>query len=221
MEEDERLLVFARSPEKGRVKTRLARATGEEMAVELYRCFVGDTLALCRKAGYRPSIFFQPPEAREVMAGWLGSDFAYEPQEGDSLGDKMYHAFRRAFRTCRRAVLIGTDVPDLPPAVLREAFHDLWKHDAVIGPALDGGYYLIGLCRNSLSPVLFDGLPWGGAAVLDMTKRLLEERNLTFTLLPRWRDIDRYDDLRSLFERLKGLPPGALLTIDYLRARGW
>ncbi len=221
MDDDERLLIFAKFPKKGRVKTRLGLKVGEETAVELYRRFAVDTLALARKAGYAPSIFFHPPEAREAMIAWLGGGFAYEPQEGNSLGDRMYAAFRRAFRDCRRAVLMGTDTPDLPPGVVEEAFRSLKTSDAVIGPAFDGGYYLIGLSSDSLLPDLFGGLPWGSSRVFDLTSRILEEHGLTFSLLPRWRDIDEYDDLKAFFDRWKDAPQGTLATIDYLRDYRW
>ncbi len=221
MQGDERLLVFAKFPGKGMVKTRLARRTGEETAVELYRCFVGDAIALSRKAGYAPSIFFHPPEAREAMIEWLGRDLAYEPQEGNSLGERMYAAFRSAFRACRRAVLIGTDTPDLPPSLVEDAFRSLRTHDAVIGPAFDGGYYLIGLSSGCLVPDLFQGLPWGTAPVFELTRHIFEEHGLDFHLLRRWGDIDDYDDLAAFFDRWKGLPRGVLATIDYLREHRW
>ncbi len=221
MQDDERLLIFAKFPEKGMVKTRLAHKTGEETAVELYRCFVRDAIALSRKAGYAPSIFFHPPKAREAMIEWLGGDLAYEAQEGNSLGERMYTAFRSAFRNYRRAVLIGTDTPDLPPSLVEEAFRSLKTHDAVIGPAFDGGYYLIGLSSDSLSPDLFQGLPWGSALVFDLTRHIFEEHGLLFHLLPRWGDIDDYDDLAAFFDRWKNLPQGVLATIDYLRGHRW
>ena len=219
MDNDERLLIFAKFPEKGAVKTRLGRKTGEETALDLYRCFVRDVIALSRKAGYAPLIFFHPPDAREAMMEWLGGCLAYEAQEGDSLGERMYAAFRRAFRGCRRAVLIGADVPDLPPALVQEAFHSLETHGAVIGPAFDGGYYLIGFSSDRLLPDIFRDLPWGSPLVFELTRSILEERGITLHLLPRWRDIDEYDDLAVFFDRWKDLPQGVLATVDYLRAQ--
>jgi glycosyltransferase A (GT-A) superfamily protein (DUF2064 family) len=133
----------------------------------------------------------------------------------------MYAAFRRAFLHCRRAVLIGTDTPDLPRSLLEKAFSSLKTHDAVIGPALDGGYYLIGLSSDSLLPDLFQGLPWGSALVFELTRHVLEEHGLEFHVLPRWRDIDEYEDLAAFFDRWKDLPQGVLATIDYLRDHRW
>ncbi len=221
MDDDERLLIFAKFPEKGMVKTRLGRSIGEESVVGLSRCFVRDAIALSQKAGYAPVLFFHPPEARDAMIEWLGDGLVYEPQEGDSLGERMYAAFRKAFRDRRRAVLIGTDTPDLPPALIEEAFRSLKTNDAVIGPACDGGYYLIGLSSESLLPDLFRGLPWGSARVFELTRRIFEEHGLNLCLLPQWRDIDGYDDLAAFFDRWKDLPPGVLASIDYLRDHGW
>lgn len=155
------------------------------------------------------------------MRAWLGPDLAYEPQRGRDLGERMYGAFQRAFLECRRAVLVGSDTPDLPPALVREAFHGLEGHDAVLGPAFDGGYYLIGLTRAGLLPALFQGIAWGSALVFERTRQLLEEKGLSFHLLPPWGDIDEYEDLASLLDRRKDLPPGKLATIDYLRGRSW
>ena len=219
--EADRLIVFVKYPGRGAVKTRLARRIGRETAVEVYRCFVADTVAMAREAGFRPWVFFHPRAARRAMIEWLGPDLAYEPQKGRDLGERMCGAFQRAFRECRRAVLVGSDTPDLPPAVVREAFHGLERHDAVLGPAFDGGYYLIGLTSAGLLPALFQGLAWGGALVFERTRQLLEEKGLSFHLLPPWGDIDEYEDLASLLDRRKDLPPGRLATIDYLRGRSW
>jgi hypothetical protein len=212
-------LVFVKYPLRGAVKTRLARTIGQETAVEVYRCLVADTLTLAREAGFRPWVFFHPGAARRAMIEWLGPDLAYEPQRGRDLGERMYGAFQRAFRECCRAVLVGSDTPDLPPALVQEAFHSLEGHDAVLGPAFDGGYYLIGLTPTSLLPALFQGLAWGSALVLERTRQLVEEKGLSFHLLPPWGDIDEYEDLMSLLDRHRDLPPGRLATVDYLRGR--
>jgi rSAM/selenodomain-associated transferase 1 len=221
MDDEEGLIIFAKFPEKGTVKTRLGRWVGEETALELYRCFVRDEIALSRKAGYAPVVFFHPPEAQDAMIEWLGRELVYEAQEGDSLGERMHAAFRRVFQGRRRAVLIGTDTPDLPPALIKEAFRSLKTGDAVIGPAFDGGYYLIGLSSDNFLPDLFRGLPWGGAFVFELTRRIFEEHGIKLSVLPRWRDIDEYDDLAAFVDRWKELPPGVLATIDYLRDHGW
>ncbi len=217
MDSADQLLIFAKFPKIGTVKTRLGKAIGQESAAALYRCFVEDTLAMSRRAGYRPVVFFEPRYARDDMTEWLGVELSYEPQQGDDLGQRMYAAFQKAFTGCERAVLIGTDIPDLRPAVVREAFEGLNSHDAVIGPACDGGYYLIGFSSRSLLPAAFGALPWGTANVFEITLRILKENGLHVHRLPEWPDVDDYDDLKALFDQHRDLPRGRLATIDYLK----
>lgn len=213
----DQLLVFVKFPEIGKVKTRLARKTGEENALALYRCFVEDTLAVSLHAGYRPMVFFEPGEARKDMIEWLGTDLVYEAQQGDHLGERMCAAFRKAFSGCERAVLIGTDIPDLSPSLLHEAFGSLETHDTVIGPACDGGYYLIGFRSGCLPPDVFGPLPWGSSRVFQRTMGILNDKGLRVHRLPEWPDIDDYDDLEALFNLHRNVPRGSLATIDYLR----
>jgi uncharacterized protein len=212
-----RLLLFVRLPEKGRVKTRLARAIGEETALALYRCLVADSLSLARRAGYPTSVFFHPKApSREVSLG-LGSEFPCLPQMGHDLGERMRAAFRTAFLDSREAVLMGSDIPDLPVPFLGEAFESLRQHEAVIGPALDGGYYLIGFSSGTLPPAPFSGMEWGGPSVFRSTLNILKGNGLRVHVLPAWRDVDEYADLKALFDAHRDLPDGTLATIDFLR----
>jgi uncharacterized protein len=211
------LLIFVRAPEAGKVKTRLARRLGGDTALALYCCFVADTLALARNAGYRSVICYHPPEARDHVVEWLHGELSFEPQKGDDIGERMYEALEGASYECDRAVLIGSDTPDLAPAILREAFTRLADHDAVIGPASDGGYYLIGFSSGRLIRAPFQALPWGGERVFQATMRILKQEGLKVHLLPAWTDIDEYADLQTLLELRKDVPRGTLATIDYLR----
>jgi hypothetical protein len=217
---DERLIVFVRSPEKGHVKTRLAKRIGGEAATVLYRACVSDIMAATGKAGYPPHVFFYPPEAGAAIAAWLGDRAAsLTPQEGTDLGHRMWAALRKTLTGCERAVLIGSDCPDLPTALLKEAFDGLAAHDAVIGPSTDGGYYIIGFRAGALAGAPFEGIAWGGPAVFDATMAALEKDGRSVHVLPAWRDIDVYEDLLAFLERNKALPPGALSTVDVLRER--
>ncbi|OPY68788.1 MAG: 2-phospho-L-lactate guanylyltransferase [Syntrophorhabdaceae bacterium PtaU1.Bin034] len=216
---ENRLIVFVRSPVKGEVKTRLAKTIGDEATLALYRCFVSDTLATIRLAGYPAVAFFYPPEAFEAVRDWLGNDITCVPQEGGDLGERMLAAFRKAFVGCSRAVLVGSDCPDLPPGLLHEAFNGLKTHDAVIGPAGDGGYYLIGFNSAGFLEAPFGGIEWGGPKVFEDTVAILRENGVDVRMLPPWNDIDEYDDLRALYDRQNSLPPGRLSTMDFLRNR--
>jgi len=216
---EQRLLVFVRLPEIGKVKTRLARTMGDEAALALYRCFVADTLALARQSAYPFTVCFHPPEAHRAVTEWLGTDASYMPQTGGDVGERMYAAFCTALSDARRVVLIGSDIPGLPPEMLHEAFASLDAHDAVIGPASDGGYYLIGFTAASILPASFSGIAWGSPAVFRSTMDILHEHDVDVHVLPPWNDVDEYGDLESFFASRKDLPVGALYTVDFLRAR--
>ncbi len=215
--DDQRLLVFVKFPEKGKVKTRLARAIGDEAALALYKCFVADTLALSRRAAYPTTVCFHPAEAGSAVAGWLGTDVSCMAQKGRDLGERMYGAFCAALSAARRVVLVGSDCPGLPQDVLLEAFAGLETHDVVIGPATDGGYYLIGFTSHAILPAPFRGIDWGGATVFQSTLDALREHNLDVHVLPPWNDLDEHEDLKSFYASRKDLPPGALRTVDFLR----
>jgi len=214
---EQRLLIFVRFPEIGKVKTRLARTIGDEAALALYRCFVSDTLALARRAAYPFTVCFHPPEAHGTVAEWVGTDASCMPQTGRDLGERMYAAFCAALSHAHRAVLIGSDSPGLPPEMLHEAFAGLETHDAVIGPASDGGYYLIGFTSAVILPAPFAGIRWGGPAVFRSTMDILHEHGVNVHVLPPWNDVDDYGDLESFFASRKDLPAGAHCTIDFLR----
>jgi uncharacterized protein len=217
---DERLLVFVKVPIQGTVKTRLATAIGAETAARLYRCFVSDTLTGVRRAGYPLLVFFHPPEADRAVDAWLGEGLTCLPQRGGDLGERMFAAFQEAFRWCSRAVLVGADCPDLPDEILHEAFACLNTHDAVLGPARDGGYYLIGFSSSGgMREEIFQGIEWGSSGVHEATMAAMRMHRIHFHILPLWRDVDDYDDLKALYDRQKHRPAGDLATVDFLRDR--
>jgi uncharacterized protein len=213
----ERLIVFVRLPVPGRVKTRLSGPAGPEKAAALYRCFVADTLATVARTGVLPLLFFDPVDAGEAVRAWLGEDMTYLPQVGEDLGGRMAAAFRKAFRSCSRAVLIGSDCPDLPESLVSAAFEGLKTHDAVIGPAGDGGYYLIGFSRSGFTEAAFDGIEWGTESVFRDTAAILEKGRVSLHVLPVWSDVDDLADLEALLDRNRDTPYGRLTTVDFLR----
>jgi uncharacterized protein len=192
------IIIFTRFPEPGLTKTRLIPVLGPEGACRLHRELTEKIVAQVQqiKKSYplMVEIHFSGG-SREQMAGWLGRDFQYVIQEEGDLGDRMKLAFRKAFRQgWERVVLIGSDLPDLTPAILRESFERLTNHDLVLGPALDGGYYLIGLKANC--PALFGNpMIWGTEEVLKNTLITAERLGLKTALLPILRDVDRPEDL--------------------------
>lgn len=212
-----RLLAFVKFPAPLNVKTRLAKKLGPEMAAALYRCFISDILAVAARTGYPARIFVHPPEDCDAFSRWLGRGMTFHPQKGNDLGERMSAAFQETFLTSSRAILIGSDCPDLPPALLHEAFEALKTHQAVIGPAEDGGYYLIGFSSEGFTEAPFKGLEWGGRGVFEATISILRKEGVSVCVLPPWNDVDEYEDLKALYRRQKDLPPGILSTIDFLR----
>ena len=215
---DDCLIIFVKWPEKGMVKTRLSVALGDDVAMELYKSFVEDIIATIVQSGFRPLIAYYPEDAGEKIATWLGADNDYTPQIGANLGAKMSNAFRQVFeREVSRAVLIGSDFPDLPAEIISEAFSALKIKHAVIGPAKDGGYYLIGFRLDTFSSAVFDGIPWSTAEVFERTMSIFTREGLDIHQLPIWRDIDRPEDLVGLVEQNTDKPFMQSKTMVYLQ----
>ena len=203
--DDRCLLFFVKDPRHGPAKTRLARAVGKDTAQDLYKNFIHDMLLMLDRENYPFSICVDPGDALEGLKKLLGEKYQYLPQRGDDRGQKMEHCFRNAFsRGFRRVIVIGSDVPDLPGEIIGDAFRLLNTHDCVIGPSLDGGYYLIGFRIGSLLPEAFEGIEWGTEVVLKKTTDILERHHLRTHLLQAWRDIDTVEDLKQFFQRNKG-----------------
>jgi uncharacterized protein len=213
------LLMFVKAPEKGVVKTRLAKVLGEDIALELYEQFVRDVLTVARRGSYERRICFHPEDAAEQIINWLGRDSKYLPQKGTNLGERMKNAFEAAFLEGFQGVaLIGSDSPDLPPSIIDEALSQLPAYDAVIGPAYDGGYYLLGFNSETILPDVFEGMEWGTSQVFDRTMQIFAAHRLKVYVLPRWRDIDTYEDVAAFMREHEPTPAGRLLTLDFLRA---
>ncbi len=213
------IVLFARFPENGKVKSRLAATYGAEFVMHLYDNFVADTLDKVKGTGVPFIIAFDPPDKEDDMRRHFGRDHVYMPQEGNHLGTRMHLAFCRCFaRGFDSAILIGSDIPDLPEEILAEALSSLEDHDMAIGPSRDGGYYLIGFKKDTLTLQVFENIPWGTSTVLAETMRVSTARGDHVHLLPQWRDIDTPDDLTDLVRRNSDTPFAASRTMSYLTA---
>jgi rSAM/selenodomain-associated transferase 1 len=211
------ILVFVRAPEMGKVKTRLANVIGQDAALRLYKSFVADELDMLRDLFFDVIICYHPPTARETIGNWLNKEFNFMAQSGKDLGQRMENAFEEVFSWgYQQALLIGSDLPDLPSSIILDAFDHLTRQDAVIGPCEDGGYYLIGFHRDTYSGEVFMKIPWGTAQVFDRTLLRFHKKNLTSYILPRWRDIDDFEDLLWLKKSLDKIPTKAKHTHSYL-----
>lgn len=200
------LVIFAKAPLPGQVKTRLCPPLTPDEAATLHGTFVLDMLERSGDARKRARVAFDrylccSPSADHVYFRILGArhGVGLDTQTGDDLGARMLHAFETLFtRGYRRVVMVGTDIPTLSPRLLNDAVERLDDHDVVLGPALDGGYYLIGLTRAV--PELFREVPWSTQDVLPVTQKIAARHNLRVALLTSLRDIDRLEDLQALIE---------------------
>jgi uncharacterized protein len=211
------ILLFVKTPGKGHVKSRLAAVLGQDTALELYRNFVLDMLASIAKSGIPCRVCYHPSDSGETVRQWLGDHLKYMPQEGHDLGERMEQAFRRAFSEgFTRAVLIGSDIPDLPPALLQDAVNRLDRMGAVIGPSKDGGYYLIGFRKETFFPMIFHGPEWSTDTVFRKTFQIFGQEQREVSLLPALQDVDTINDLKDLMERGRNSAFRPSRTIAYL-----
>jgi uncharacterized protein len=190
-------IVFTRYPEPGQVKTRLIPALGKLRAATVHRQMTEHTMLQVRKLrrdrGVSIAVHFDGNGCQQ-MREWLGADLVYQSQVNGDLGCRMMRSIESAFHAgIERVVLIGTDCPGLDAELLGKAFHQLQTHDLVLGPAIDGGYYLIGL-RYSI-PELFVDINWGTDRVLLQTVEIANRLNLAINYLPFLADVDRPEDL--------------------------
>ncbi len=199
-----RLILFTRYPVPGRTKTRLISALGSRGAADLHRRLTELVLGrvLSPSGTWELEVRFQGGNKKR-MAAWLGEGPAYRAQGPGDLGRKMLRAFRGAFREgVEAALLVGSDVPGLCRGIVEEAFRLLESRDVVLGPARDGGYYLVGV--KAPQPFLFTQVPWGGRTVLEKTLEKARERGLSVGLLEVLADLDVPGDL-EFFPEIPGL----------------
>jgi len=199
------LIIFLKSPEPGPVKTRLVPLLGARGAAELYRLLAEAELRATAPAAddYQRLVFFAPETARDRVARWLPGEVLV-PQAAGDLGARMSSAFEEAFaRGAARVALVGSDVPWITRQHVVEALDALHTHDVAIGPALDGGYYLMALPKPR--PELFEGVAWSTTGVLETTLQRAASLGLSVHRLAPLPDIDTPDDLRREWGRLEPL----------------
>lgn len=222
MDQERCLIMLAKYPEKGKVKSRLILEGYEGLTVDLYRCFVEDLIERLSTGNYSFLIAYDPPEKKNDFIKLFGDGFSCLPQKGEDLGVRMYRVFTDCFSSgFLSAVIIGSDSPDLPREIIEEAFRSLNEHGAVIGPTWDGGYYLIGFSRDFISEHVFENIQWSTADVFEETMRRFHEAGISVHVLPAWRDIDTKDDVYSLIKDSEGSDFGKSRTIKFLKDNGY
>jgi rSAM/selenodomain-associated transferase 2/rSAM/selenodomain-associated transferase 1 len=216
----EHLIIFTRYPQPGQAKTRLIPALGAEGAAALQRQMTEHTLkqvqTLLDRRSISTTVWFagteNPEVDRQQMQAWLGSAWCYCPQSAGNLGNRMAYAVQAAFGMgAQRVVVIGTDCPSLGAEQLAQAFQILATHDLVLGPAVDGGYYLIGLSR--MIPTLFTNIAWSTSEVFQQTVTAAKQVNLSIGYLATRADIDRPEDLPIWETVRQGITPPAISVI--------
>ena len=192
------IIIFARNPKLGKVKTRLAKTIGDFAALETYKILMKHTANMVEKSNAEKIVFYS--EYIDHNDVWAKIKCKKVKQSEGDLGEKMQTAFEYAFELGhKKIVIIGSDVYSLKTEHIDSAFTQLETHDVVIGPAHDGGYYLLGL--NFIIPKLFEQKKWGTSSVLENTLADLNELNVT--LLEPLNDIDTYEDLKKEPQLLK------------------
>lgn len=197
MQLTDQLTIFTRYPEPGLTKTRLITALGEEGAAKLQKELTEQTIQkvdhLAKTSTVEPVICFEGGDLPR-MQNWLGPDRLYQQQMHGNLGGKLKKAFTEAFSAgAQRVVTIGCDCPGLTKEHIGRAFDALYMKDLVLGPATDGGYYLIGI-KYPLD-ALFEDIPWGTDKVLEKTVCLAQQLGLSIEILEELHDVDRPEDL--------------------------
>jgi rSAM/selenodomain-associated transferase 1 len=202
----DRLLLFTRYPQPGATKTRLIPVMGPDGAADLQRRLSEHVLARMKPLARAGQIILEVHYDGAVpaqMRAWLGGGFAICPQGAGDIGARMVHALQMAFAAgSRRVLLIGSDIPGIDAALVMEARAQLDRNDLVLGPALDGGFYLIGFTHRSFPRAasrIFAGVPWGSKTVLAETMERARRMALRTHLLPPLADVDRPEDL-SIWE---------------------
>jgi len=186
------IIVFVRKPELGKVKTRLAKEIGEAAALSIYKQLLSITRNTVAPLECDKFIFYSDSLALDDQ--WENDVYKKEIQQGETLGERMEHAFSKLLQGgYRKVIIIGSDCPGLTTSIIEEAYQKLDTCEVVIGPAEDGGYYLLGL--TNLFPQLFRSKAWSTGTVFSDTVKDLVHSGISYSLLPELVDIDRREDL--------------------------
>ncbi len=184
------LIIFIKNAEKGKVKTRLASTLGDDKALQIYQALMSHTRQLTLQVPVNRLLFYS--NFINLQDDWRAADFKKYVQEGADLGARIEKAFETAFQQHQKVIIIGSDCASLTPAIIQEAFDQLDKPPFVVGPAVDGGYYLLGMTQ--FTPSLFKQMPWSTDAVLPTTLSRIKALGKDCFLLPELSDIDHEED---------------------------
>lgn len=193
MQSNDALLLFVKNPEKGKVKTRLAKTMGDDMALKIYLALLGHTRNIALEIPSHRFLFYS--SFVDQRDDWSNEAFKKRLQHPGDLGTRMSEAFREVLEHHSKAVIIGSDCASLTTEIVQSAFDQLDQHDFVIGPAKDGGYYLLGMKTHS--PTLFQDIAWSTEEVFPSTVKKINALNGSYFLLPELSDIDYEEDWKQ------------------------
>ncbi len=194
------LIIFQKNAVLGKVKTRLSVDVGDEVAMEIYQQLVRHTHMVCGSVPVQKFLFYSDFIPDDVSE--FGQDYQFEVQSGTDLGSRMRNAFQRLFtKGYGKIIILGTDCGELESEIVINAFELLDHNEVVIGPARDGGYYMLGM--NKMNAGLFEEIPWSTEKVLFLTMEKLENQKISYELLEILSDVDRIEDWKKLKEKLK------------------
>lgn len=189
---DKLVMVFTRNPELGKVKTRLAKTIGNQAALNIYKYLLEHTEKIIRSIDSDKAVFYTNSIENNDL--WNDSVYQKHLQQGDDLGLKMSNAFKNAFNeNYKKVIIVGSDLPDLKEHHINDAFEQLENHDIALGPAHDGGYYLMGM--KKMNELVFLNKEWGTSSVFRDTINELKNENVF--LLEVLNDVDTYDDIKN------------------------
>lgn len=189
------LLIFTRNPELGKVKTRLAKSVGDKTALEIYKFLLQKTQAIASKVKADKAVYYSVKIRENDI--WDAKTFQKHQQKGEDLGVRMQHAFQNGFDSgYHKIIIIGSDLYDLSSTEIDEAFYQLNENDVVIGPAKDGGYYLLGI--KTMHSSIFKNKAWGTETVREDTLANLSNKKVKLLALKN--DIDVYEDILDIPE---------------------
>jgi rSAM/selenodomain-associated transferase 1 len=212
------ILLLVRSPVEGRVKRRLAAGIGRSHAAALYGRFVLDMLSTFESIRKVPMICYHPPGSVRTIRGLVGPGLSLLAQRGGDHPGRLRCAFEDVFaRGAERAIIVASDSPDIPAKFLTMAIGALDKNDSVLGPAEDGGYYLVGFCAKTFVPEAFKDIDWSTERAFGQTAGKIKRAGISLHVLPVWYDIDTARDLSALVRRNRSTAFRRSLTMEYLR----
>jgi len=184
------IIIFIKNAEKGKVKTRLASTLGDDKALQIYKALLEHTRNTVLSIPVERLLYYS--SYINLEDDWPESEFHKYLQPQGNLGERISYAFEKAFKSFQNVIIVGSDCPTLSKQILTEAFKQLRQHPFVIGPAKDGGYYLLGM--RQFTPSVFENIEWSTDTVLPDTIRAITKTGASYHLLPELSDVDYEED---------------------------